>query len=81
MEPALRFNGEKNPAEVAILESKEAPIVKSIGVMKTKEGYISFILTSQGGEVLKVEPGQPNLKGVAIGEAKINFEDTFLNEF
>lgn len=52
------------------------PILKSVGYARVFPGsreYVSYVITSQGREVLSIEVSEPNLKAIASDEAKISF--------
>ncbi len=56
------------------------PVLKSIGYVRKAPGsrdYVSYVITSQGAEVLGIECSEPNLKPIASDEAKINFVTLF----
>jgi predicted transcriptional regulator len=53
---------------VALIRIPDAP---------STEAYVSVILTIKGNEVIDVKSSEPNLKSIAIENAKIDFVKTF----
>lgn len=78
--PVLRFDGKEHALETA-LKAGDAPTIKSVGLVKIGPGWVACTITSQGEKVLSIETGEPNMKKIAIDEAKVSFVDNFMNEF
>ncbi len=76
IKPILRFNEEVNPLET-LWNNDNPPVITSVGIFKSPTGWVSCVVKTKGTEVIEVNPGQPNMRGVAIGEAKFSFEDCF----
>lgn len=78
VEPTVRFGEEANPI-VPIFEDLE---VKSIGYMRipNKNTFASYVITSKGDKVLKIEVDEPNLRQIAEESAKTHFVSHFCNE-
>lgn len=57
------------------------PLITSVGCVKIpgSRNYASYVITSQGSKILKVEVEEPNLKQIAEDCAKINFVNLFLS--
>lgn len=63
-------------------DNKDMPILKSIGFGKINPEsnlYVSYIITSQGDQVLSIEVSDEDMKVIAMDEAKINFVNTFMD--
>ncbi len=80
MKPVLRFNNAPHALETA-LKAKEAPEIKSVGLVKLDTGWVSCMLVTKGDKVLEIIPGEPNMKKIAIDEAKVSFVDNFMSDF
>lgn len=65
------FNG---PAE-------SLPTLTSIGYapIKGTNKYISYIITSKGNEIIKIEASEPDLLAIIEDEAKCNFVTSFMS--
>jgi hypothetical protein len=65
----------------------EAPVptFKAVALVKipdapSSEGYVAVTVTIKGSEIINIESSEPNLKNIAIEQAKINFVKTFLSD-
>lgn len=69
----------KEHALKTLFNDDEAPEITSIGYMKIpgSNRYISYVITSQGKEILKIEVSEPDFRAIAEDEAKINFVNCF----
>lgn len=78
VEPSVKFGDEINPL-ISIFEDME---IKSIGYMRVpnKNTFASYVITSKGDKVLKIEVDEPNLRVIAEESAKIHFTDNFCND-
>ena len=61
------------------------PIVKAISIVKIPDqpgysGWAAVEFTIQGEKILDIKAGEPNMKGIAIEEAKIKFVKNFYDE-
>lgn len=82
VQPVVVFNGEKEHALKALFRADKAPVLKSIGfgTVPGIEGhgrFVSYVITSQGDKILNIEVTQPNLKAIAVDDAKISFVTVF----
>ncbi len=80
VKPVLRFNNEPHALESA-LKAKDAPEIKSVGIVRLDNGWVSCMITTKGEKVISIEPGEPNMKKIAIDEAKVTFVDNFMSDF
>ena len=58
------------------------PILKSIGyarISPQSRSFVSYVITSRGNEVLKMEVSEPNLMGIAAEQSKIDFVTQFVD--
>lgn len=78
VETSVIFEGETNPL-VSIFEDME---IKSIGYMRVpnKNTFASYVVTSKGEKILKIEVDEPNLRPIAEESAKIHFVSNFCND-
>lgn len=83
IEPIIRVEGEKHELEKIFEENPEKlPEIKAIGFMQIKPGnnWVSYVMTTKGKEVLKIEVSEPDLKDIAEEAAKISFVQTFVDQ-
>lgn len=82
VEPEIKVEGEVHPLQ-DLVDNGEAPIMKAVGYVRlnknVKNNYMSYVVTFQGDKVLKIEVGEPNLKGIAEESAKIQFVTLFVD--
>ena len=79
--PMISIEGDVHPLE-DMEASGEMPTLTSIGysrVSPTSREYVSYIITSRGGEVLKLEVAEPNLRAISEDEAKTSFVTHFMS--
>jgi hypothetical protein len=62
-----------------------APKYKAVALVKipgAKQGetHCSVILTVEGSTITNIETSEPNLKSIAMEQAKINFVKTFMSD-
>lgn len=79
IKPSVKIDGAKNALET-LFDSDEAPILKSVGYVKIDQGWVSYVMTTQGKEVLEITVEEPNLRQIAEETSKINFVETFMNQ-
>lgn len=82
VKPLIKANGEAHVFEDLEKEGS-LPILLSVGMAKTSPNsntYVSYLIRSQGDKVLSVEVSEPNLKAIALDEAKVSFVHEFMNE-
>lgn len=62
-------------------DEKKIPIITSIGFMPVKDSgkFVSYVITSKGREILKIEVSEPDFRAIAEDEAKINFVNRFMS--
>lgn len=79
--PSIEVVGQIN-AFKALFEGDSAklPILKSVGYchMAGTNTYVAYTITSKGGQILKIECEEPNLKAIAEESAKIFFVSNFM---
>lgn len=78
VEPLIRVVGsDKEHAMEKMLSGDNPPELTSVGMVRVpgNNNWVSFVMTSKGSEVLRLEVGEPNLRGIAIDESKINCMD------
>ncbi len=85
VEPMVKFEGDNKQHAIDVLFNGDAsalPLIKSVGYMKvpSSNNYVSFVMTTQGKEVLKIEVDEPNLRGIAEVTAKISFVNMFTQD-
>ncbi len=81
IEESIKVEGStKKHALKQLFDEDAAPQIKSIGYagIPGTNRYISYIITTQGKEVLKIEVSEPDLRAIAEDEAKINFVNCFM---
>ncbi len=78
VEPSVQFGDEENPL-VSIFEEME---LKSIGYVRVpgKNTFASYLITSKGDKILKIEVDEPNLRPIAEDSAKTHFVSSFCND-
>ena len=61
--------------------ANEIPTLTSVGYVRLpgSSKYVSYVMTSQGTEIKKIEVSEPDHKGIAEDQAKINFVNSFMN--
>lgn len=83
IEPTITVNDEKHILE-EIFEGdpSEMPTLKSVGYAQLKGSpyWVSYVLTTKGTKVLKIEIDEPNLRGIAEETSKINFVNELMNQ-
>lgn len=81
IEPIIRANGEPNVLETLFDgPEEELPTLKSIGYAKVGgSSWISYVMTTRGKEIIKIEVSEPNLRAIAEEESKINFVNCFVD--
>lgn len=80
VQPIVKFDAQKHLLD-ELIDKGEAPELKSVGYMQIKPGnnWVSYVITTKGREVLKVEISEPDMKIVAEESAKISFVQTFVD--
>ena len=74
--PSVKINGEVHEMEKMFneLDISKLPILTSVGMIKLdnnrRNQYVSFVMTSQGSKVLKIEVDEPNLYAIAVDATK-----------
>ncbi len=83
--PTMHFEGDKEHVMEALFkgEPDEKPILKSVGytrldALKGQACYVSYVITSQGEKILKVEVEQPDTKFITEESSKIAFVNEFM---
>lgn len=77
----MDFGTKDSHPVVSLIDSNEAPEIKSVGLFRLPETntYVSFTMITKGREVVSIEVEQPNLRAVAEESAKISFVSTFMD--
>lgn len=76
----------RTPEQPNILEEiynsdpNDMPTLKAVGLAKVGNGWISYVMTTKGKEILSLEVSEPDMKGIAEESAKINFVETFIDK-
>lgn len=81
IEPTIEVKG--TPHLFLDMPEEDLPEIKTVGIARVaplSKDFVSVVITTKGDKVLKMEVSEPNLKAIAIDEAKISFVETFLNE-
>lgn len=66
-----------------LINSEDAPEIRSVGFMRiseTSNTWISYVMTTKGNKVIKVEVDEPNLRVIAEESAKIQFVNLFVDQ-
>ena len=83
IKPMIRANGEKHLLEELFDgDPDDMPEIRSVGYMRLHKGtggWVSYIITTKGREVINIEIDEPNLKDIAEESAKIAFVSTFID--
>jgi hypothetical protein len=58
---------------------KSGPVVEAIGFTKTSAGYVVVDYKIQDGQVVSESYGEPDIKAIAIEDAKIKFVRKFMD--
>lgn len=85
IKPTIVFDGDKDHALQELFKEGNAPILKSVGLVKidTLPGlgkFVAYVITTQGDKVLNIEVEQPNLREIAEETSKISFVTTFMGQ-
>ncbi len=77
----MRAQGERHILE-DILDSDpdDMPTIRSVGYTKVGGGWVSYVLTSKGREVLSIEVSDPDMRQIAEETAKISFVEIFQDQ-
>jgi hypothetical protein len=81
IQPLIRVEGEKHPLE-EMWDGGEPPELKSIGYGKLGKGngWVSYVITTKGREITKIEISEPDVRGIAEESSKINFVNCFVDQ-
>lgn len=78
--PSLIVEGETHPLVDAFKNPENLPTLKSVGYCRIPEGWISYVITTKGKEVLSIDVEEPNiLRPIAEESAKIAFVSNFID--
>lgn len=80
--PEIRCNGEAHAIETMFKEGR-FPLIKCVGMTRISENsnsWVSCDMEIVGGEIKKINVGEPNLKLIALDEAKVTFVTKFMGE-
>lgn len=83
VKPVVKFDGEPHIfEEIFDGEPENMPVLKSVGFAKVKgtSTWVSYVITSKGNDVLKIEVEEPNLRQIAEETAKISFVNELMNQ-
>ena len=82
IEPIISVEGSDNYL-TSMFDAGNPPILKSVGYAKagpSSRDYFSYVITSQGDQVLAIEASEPNMRQIAGDEAKVSFVTAFMND-
>lgn len=81
VKPTVSFNDSKEHVLATLLAENSAPVIESVGVFKVPNTnrYVSFVMKTQGKEVISIEVNEPDLRAIAEEAAKISFVDKFMS--
>jgi hypothetical protein len=82
VQPLVKVAGDKHIFETFEEEDK-LPTLKAVGLVKVHENsrdYVSFTIHTKGDKIVKLEVSEPNLRSIAIEQAKIEFVNGFMND-
>ena len=82
IQPLIRVDGQKHALEKLWVED-EAPELKAIGYAKIfkdrQHSWVSYIITTQGDQVKKIEISEPDMREIAEESSKIDFVNSFVD--
>ena len=80
VEPSIILEGHENPF-IKFFKEKD-PTLFSVGYIKLPgtNNYVSYVMESKGGKIVKITCDEPNLKLIAEESAKISFVSKFVDE-
>ncbi len=84
VKPSVTFLGGKDHVLEELLKKDEAQELKSVGYARVNNlaghtaAYVSYVITTKGDKVLKIEVEEPNLKAIAEEATKISFVNNFM---
>lgn len=81
VEPIIHVEGKDHIMEN--LDNSKMPILTSVGFGRVGENsntYVSYTIKTQGDKVISIEVGEPNLKSIAVDEAKIAFVNNLMDK-
>lgn len=58
----------------------DMPEFKSVGYAKVGSGWVSYVATFKGREVLSLVVAEPDMRQIAEEQAKISFVETFSDQ-
>lgn len=76
--PLVKVTGENNILE-DLWAGNEAPELKSIGFARLGSGWVSYVMTTKGKEVINIQISEPDKRGIAEESSKINFVTYFMD--
>lgn len=84
IQPLIQVEGEPHILQ-SLFEGpqEELPELKSIGygrLNNSNHGWVSYVITTKGKEVIKIEISEPDLKPIAEESSKINFVNCFVDQ-
>ncbi len=81
VKPAIKVNGVDHPLET-LFKSGKAPILKAVGMGRLdskSNSWASYTITIEGDKIKAIEIGEPNMRLIAIDEAKVGFVTNFMD--
>ncbi len=74
--------GLKHPLEDVFNNPALLKEMKAVSMIRVpgRNTFCSALIRFKGDQIISIEVGEPNLKAIAVDEAKINFVNEFLNE-
>lgn len=82
IQPLVKVQGENHIFETFEQENT-LPEMKAVGLVKVhpnSRDFVSYTLYIKGDKVTKIEVSEPNLRSIAVEQAKIEFVNGFMNE-
>lgn len=83
IKPLVKVGNEKHQLESLFDGDPELlPEIKSIGYAKISNkiaGWVSYVITTKGKEVISVEVSEPDMRDIAEEMSKLNFVQNFID--
>ena len=61
-------------------ETKEYPVLTSMGITNSENGWVFYVMKTQNDKVLSVDYSQDNLRGTVIDQFKIAAHKEFMED-
>lgn len=76
--PVIQVQGEKHPLQQE-WDKHNYPELRAVGYGKLEGRWVSYIITTKGPNVTKIEIDEPNMRQIAEESAKVNFVTTLMD--